>query len=193
MLSYAFEDTDCGSSENVFFLELYQKYKRLVLSKAISYATDTSSAHDIAQDTWMKLLGNIQTLRRLEEGALVTYIVFTVKSTALDFKGKTERETLFREQHGGKLIEYSTPSAEEEFMGHAPAGLLASIWSKLSKEDQLILEGRYLQDQTDEELASIIGCKPGSIRMKLTRARRKARKLIEEKNHESTPLGKHKA
>ena len=50
----------------------------------------------------------------------------------------------------------------------------------LSENDQLLLEGKYLLGYTDTELASLLKCKVGSIRMKLTRARRKALKLIVE-------------
>lgn len=39
---------------------------------------------------------------------------------------------------------------------------------------------RYILDLTDRELANILKCKSSSIRMKLTRARRKAIKLLSE-------------
>ena len=43
----------------------------------------------------------------------------------------------------------------------------------LGPEDRALLEGKYLLKYGDKELARDFGCQPNSIRMKLTRARRK--------------------
>lgn len=48
----------------------------------------------------------------------------------------------------------------------------------------MVLEGRYFLGLTDEELAQLFGCKPGSVRVKLTRARRNALKIMLEKGVE---------
>ena len=42
----------------------------------------------------------------------------------------------------------------------------------MTESDQLLLLGKYTMDMSDTELAQVINCKPSSIRMKLTRARR---------------------
>ena len=57
---------------------------------------------------------------------------------------------------------------------------LVAIWPLLPESDQILLEGKYLLGYTDTELADLLKCKVESIRMKLTRARRKALKLIVE-------------
>ena len=43
------------------------------------------------------------------------------------------------------------------------------------------MKRKKLKDYTDEELAEQLGCKASSIRMKLTRARRKAFQILKEK------------
>ena len=55
------------------------------------------------------------------------------------------------------------------------------VFGSLSDEDQFLLQGKYFLGQSDAELASQLGCKPSSIRMKLTRARRNAFKKITER------------
>ena len=57
---------------------------------------------------------------------------------------------------------------------------LSLLWDKLPEEDQDLLYRKYIAEQTDDELAAIFHCKKDSIRMKLTRARRKAMKLLEQ-------------
>ena len=51
---------------------------------------------------------------------------------------------------------------------------LSLLWDKLPEEDQDLLYRKYIAEQTD------FHCKKESIRMKLTRARRKAMKLLEQ-------------
>ena len=57
---------------------------------------------------------------------------------------------------------------------------LMKIWSKRPDEDQLLWEGKYMLGYKDAELADMLGCKKDSIRMKLTRARRRAFQLMTE-------------
>ena len=52
--------------------------------------------------------------------------------------------------------------------------LLVQIWGSLSEEDRLLLEGKYILGYHDDELATMLGCRKDSVRMKLTRARRRA-------------------
>lgn len=55
---------------------------------------------------------------------------------------------------------------------------LSRIWCKLPDEHRILLEGRYILGFSDEELAKQLHCKPSSICMKLTRARRVASQLL---------------
>ena len=50
---------------------------------------------------------------------------------------------------------------------------LYEIWGQLPEEDLILLEGKYILRCSDSELAEQLHCKPNSIRMKLTRVRRK--------------------
>lgn len=47
-------------------------------------------------------------------------------------------------------------------------------------EERVLLEGKYLLHRSDAELAEILGCQTDSVRMKLTRARRTALKMLRE-------------
>lgn len=49
---------------------------------------------------------------------------------------------------------------------------LLSAFQSMPEIEQLLLFGKYSMDMSDFELAQIVGCKPSSVRMKLTRARR---------------------
>lgn len=47
-------------------------------------------------------------------------------------------------------------------------------------EERLLLEQKYVLGWSDNELASMLGIQPQSVRMRLTRAKRKAIQLMKE-------------
>lgn len=74
----------------------------------------------------------------------------------------------------------SEPSPEDVVLLSENLEQFHKAFAKLSMEDQRLLEGRYILDMDDEALAESFHCKPASVRMKLTRARRRAMKLFQE-------------
>ena len=52
--------------------------------------------------------------------------------------------------------------------------LLSRGLGRLSERERDILKYRYLLDMGDEEIARVLGIKPSSVRMYLTRARKNA-------------------
>ena len=57
-------------------------------------------------------------------------------------------------------------------------------WADVPESDRMLLEGRYLLEMSDAELARIFHCKPSSIRMKMSRARKNAFTVITKKGVE---------
>lgn len=163
-------------NEKVFFEKVYQQYKRLLFSTAIKYATSRTEAEDILQDALEKLLKRIPKLMSLPSCALPTYLVFTVRSVAINYR----RHQSYIEKH----IEPITPEEEKIYINtkELPQDILekkemqqkfAAIWNQVPSEDANLLYRKYILGQSDESLAAIFNCQKDSIRMKLTRAKRK--------------------
>ena len=58
---------------------------------------------------------------------------------------------------------------------------LSAVLDEISNDDRVLLEGKYILQYSDATLAMMLHCKTGSIRMKLTRARRNALNLMKAK------------
>ena len=52
------------------------------------------------------------------------------------------------------------------------------MWPRLDEDTRWLLEARYILDYSDSELVREMGVKPTSVRMALTRARKKARAML---------------
>ena len=54
------------------------------------------------------------------------------------------------------------------------------VWDTLPEDTRELLAGKYILRMSDAELAEEFCCSPDSIRMKLTRARRRALEMMKE-------------
>ena len=71
---------------------------------------------------------------------------------------------------------------EETLILKEKTASMLEIWDLLPEEDLFLLEGRYILQYSDNELAEMIGCKASNLRMKLSRVRRKALMLMIERD-----------
>ena len=171
----------CSPSEKEFMLQVYQNYERLMFSVARRYSSDILVCEDIVQDCLVKLMKKIDALRAMESCILAGYIVSTVRNTSINYlkkQGRILEHQYSIEDH----IDSDIPSAglelDDLLILHERKADFKKIWPLLSDEDKTLLEGKYILGYSDDELALQLGCKSDSIRMKLTRVRRKTLKLM---------------
>ena len=135
-----------------YMIWLYEEFHRLMFSTARKYTSNQTDCEDIVQNALVGLMQKISKLRQFDRCILTAYIVSTVRNAAINYL----RQQALEGEHSD----------------------LSEVWSQLSQEDRFLLEGRYIIGASDKELASTLNCKSDSIRMKLTRARRRAFALV---------------
>lgn len=168
-------------TDQEYIIWLYQEFKGIMHATAKKYASEYHTDEDIVQDSILKLIPKVKTLRSLERCILTSYIVSTVRNTGINHlkAHQPERETtvdVSDEKLAG--ITAGGLSPDELVILKERMAQLIKIWPKLSEDEQTLLEGKYILGYTDTELAQWLKCQPSSIRMKLTRARRRALALL---------------
>lgn len=159
-----------------FMEALYLNYKRLMLRTAGQYFPAREDQEDVVQDTILRLLRHAEKLEQMEANRVPGYVVFTVRSAAIDLLRRRDRapeSTLEDEQPDDGIAPALDRIIFEEALDR-----LRAVWPSLPPEEQLLLEGKYIWNCPDGELAETLGCQTGSVRMKLTRARRRALKAM---------------
>lgn len=177
------KEAESGDKEQVFFETLYQRYSRLLYSKAKQYSNSEDDAEDIFQDTIERLLKRIPKLMELPDFALPAYLISTVRSVAINY----QKHLSVIEKHAKEmglaeweyyLAVYKSPN--EVLERKEQQRELVQILEKIPREDFELLYRKYVLMQSDEELGTIYHCKKDSIRMKLTRIRRKVLQVAKE-------------
>lgn len=169
-------------SDKDFMSSLCQEYQRLMYHTALSYQADPARCEDIVQDCLERLTGKVSLLKRLSKPSLVNYIVVATKNTAINHlrREQREKELLVSLEELGEVAAADSRAMDKGLILEEALSRMRTIWPRLSQETRQILEEKYILGYTDREIADVLGCRPASVRMKLTRARRQALKLIGE-------------
>lgn len=164
-----------------FMSQLYLKYRNIMFSEIIKLISDPWEAEDILQNALIKLSDKVSLLRELDERRRINYVITAVRNLAKNsirdnhivFLCSLDDESL-------NLAECISDGTEIEqgIILREQLKDLSSVWSMLDETSQCLLEGKYILRRSDEELGSILGINPSSVRMMLTRSRRKALELM---------------
>ena len=84
MILYVLAEIE-NETDQQFMLSLYEKYKPIMFGTVRKYVSDYFVVEDLVQDSLVKLIPKIATLKELERCKLDAYIVYTVRNTAFNY------------------------------------------------------------------------------------------------------------
>ena len=184
--------TSCieNDDDRTYMMDLYSNYYGLVFSKIKNITNSINDVEDLVNDTFVKLIGKISLLRTLSDYKVTTYIVYTAKSTALDFvkrKGIQNKLMFYGEKEDISEGFYSKGDVNVDnlIIQKEELETLSNAILRLPEKDRDLLYYKYILEMNDVEIAGILNIAPGSVRQYLTRARRKAKELMEKEGHRS--------
>lgn len=175
--------TPADPDDQEFILQIYREYARLMYRTVYQYVSDKADGDDLVQESVLKMVEKVSYIRSLSCCTLPSYIVSIVRNTAINH---LKRQAV-SQKHLRRLASLQTaesPDLEELTHLLYCRELLAAVLDLLPPDERLLLEGRHMLGLTDQELARQLKCKPDSIRMKMTRARRSAFQLLMERKGE---------
>lgn len=161
-----------------FMKDLYQKYSRLMYATVLRSIPNRQDCEDIVQDAVESLCKKVHTLMALPSPALTVYIVHTVKSKVSNFNRHQSVVDRHVTPMAGADLELESPDPTPEELAEQTDALYR-VWHRLPERDRDLLYRKYVLRQDNDELAELLCCKPDSVRMRLTRARKKAAALME--------------
>ena len=165
--------------DRLFFEEFYHEHKRFMYYTAKKYARSNMECEDIVQDSIIRLLKNISVLKDLTGFKIQKYIVLTIKPSFIDMERKRhQEESINLDDEALETLFKADLISAPEIPDIEPRMEVEKLKSELSFREWILLEGKYILGYTQEELGYLIGVAPDSIRMLLSRARSKARTIL---------------
>ena len=163
--------------DKIDFETIYKKYSASVFRKIFAILRTPSDSEDAAQETWIKVLKNMELLRGKDERVVLSYIMRVAKNEAISrIRERKKENVLFSEIDGADI-----PDDSEFF----------DICSKINEEtiikciealDEIyssVLLYYYLHHYTVREIASLLSLKEITVYKRIERGRKKLIELLE--------------
>lgn len=169
--------------DRAFMMEVYLQYERLIWSEIRKFLKDEHDPEEVFQDCLVKLVRHVKKLRSMETRNMVNYMISTVKNTCIDVlrqQNKIYSDSMNDEEWSGRYYLQSEANLEETLYRREAVAQLESIWPLLDERSRYLLEGKYFLDLTTYEMGEALHITHDSVRVELSRARKKVRKLLEE-------------
>ncbi len=148
--------------------ELYATYYHELVDWCSMMVHSQSKAEDLVQEAFVKAMTNIEVLSTLSTKQRRSWLYRTVKNLFIDKVRHTARETLTDILPEESLQEdvYSTLDSKQ-------------LLHVLPEKERLLFTMRYLQGYSSTELGQLFHLPSGTVRAKLSSARKHLREALE--------------
>ena len=147
--------------------DLYEKLKDELIGWCSYMTGDRYEAEELVQEGFLRAMKNEDTLKSMDDARRRAWMYQTTKHLFIDRTRKKKHENLTDEApDSGKLVQEYT---EAEWI---------QLINTLPKDEGKIFVLRYLEDMTSGQISQILGIPPGTVRSKLSDARKHLRELL---------------
>lgn len=169
-----------SDSDRAYMTQLYLNHRALMLKTAWRFSRVRADVEDIVSDSCTSLIENIDTIRILECNTLRTYIVTTVRNTAIDFCRKQQR-TNARFLYVDDEVTAHMPdgeSVEKKILLRDEINRVKEALLDLPERERDVLRLKYQKGLTDSEIAEMVGLAESSVRKYVERARKRLKAAV---------------
>lgn len=168
-----------------FMTRLYLRFHKPMLSRAQAMVKDEGFAEEIVQDTFLNLVKNVNYVMNIDRPKIPYYLMAAVRNTAVSSCRKLKRSGAqisfsLDDEAAADTVADTSPQPDEIYIHAELCSEVAESIAMLSDRDRLLLEAKYLLEESDEEIAAELGISVNSVRSVLCRARKRAYKLLQK-------------
>jgi RNA polymerase sigma-70 factor (ECF subfamily) len=166
---------------DVAFRELVRRYQRPVFSLVYRMVRDRETAEELAQDTFVKVLGHID--QYSPEFKLSSWLFKIANNVAIDHlrKGRLPTVSMSGNPEEGRSFDIAAraPSALETLEAREIGSSIERAIGALRPEYRACILMRHVEGRSYEEIASTLDLPMGTVKTYIHRARNELRKLLE--------------
>ncbi|MBC2839170.1 RNA polymerase sigma factor [Robiginitalea sp. SC105] len=156
---------------------LVDRYSHMVFTLACKMLQNRELAEETAQDVFVKAYTSLSGFRG--NAKFSTWLYTIAYHRILDVAAREKR----RQPYRSDIVPEGMPLRDLEdtwsrLMDRERGELLRGALQELAQEDRVLLSLHYLQEQSLKEIAGITGIRPGTVKVKLFRARERLRDLL---------------
>jgi len=184
-LSIGYTTSEYVNSESIehLFSEMVENYSQKIYQLAYRFVNNESDAEDILQETFLKVLKNIDSFKG--ESTLSTWIyrIATNEALMLLRKRKSSNDQLFADEEDDEdedapeIIDFCC-LPEQSFLSEEFAVFLKGEVARLTDPLREVFILRDLEHNSIKETAELLNITEAAVKVRLLRARMKLREVI---------------
>ncbi|MFC4721093.1 RNA polymerase sigma factor [Geojedonia litorea] len=162
------------------FAILVDRYKDLVFTLALRMMKHREEAEEVSQDTFIKAFKSLDKFKG--DSKFSTWIYKVAYNSCLD-KIKSNKRKYNEVEINNHTTNYikTTNNAFDDLVEEERKQAIQECLDQLPSDDSFLLTLFYFEEQSLEEISSIIGLTPNHVKVKLFRARKKLASILKER------------
>ena len=173
-----------NNDDRAFIEHIYREYYNLMYKKTLDILENRDCVDDIINETCIKLISKIHKLREFNCYVLTSYIVYTIRSVAIDYCRKENISSKWISLNIDEETENEIPdtseSLDELIIKKDEMEKLHHALEKLPEKYRTILQLKYFCEMDNNEISKVFDIEPQNIRMYILRAKNMLRKNLNE-------------
>lgn len=159
--------------------ELVRRYEEVAFRAAYLILNDQADAADAAQEAFIKAYN---ALARFKDGSpFRPWLVRIVINEARNARKAAQRRGGLAQRYAQRLdLGDAAPSPQSAALGSEQRRLLREALGQLRDREQTVLHLRYFLELSEAEMAEAMGCRPGTVKSRLSRALQRLKAVIHQ-------------
>lgn len=160
------------------FAALIRQYERMALSVAYGVLGEATAAGDVVQDAFIRAWQRLSDLREPERFG--TWVCGIVRNLAIDALRRRKPTDVLAANNVVLEPELWTVNPMDEVDRKEKNRKVADAIATLDEASRLVVTMRYYEDLSSREIAERLEMTPAAVDMRLSRARKLLRAMLEE-------------
>ena len=153
------------------------KYKPLLYQRACSIANNYFSPEDLVQETLTRVWANRERFLSLSDSQRIAYCIRAMTNIVIN-ESKRRKIIEFVPEEDTSSYLSTEPTPEEFLFRKFEHEQVHDAIAQLDERSRMLIERKYLLNDSDENIASDLDIKTDSVRMAFSRAKQKFKMLL---------------
>ena len=179
-----FSMTTCvseGTEDHEIITDFFIQNKMLLYREAWQYLSVKEDVEDIVCETLVRIIAHMEKFRTLLPYERIQYSKAIVRNLSYIHLKRNSLLTMVPFEDIDTYLAVEESQLPENIVDQQiKLEQIRKVWGEIPVEERLLLEQKYVLDWSDKELAAVLSVQPQSVRMRLTRAKRKVIQLLRE-------------
>lgn len=164
-------------------IDFYTKYKSRLYSEAHKFFNIPEDVEDIVYEALTKIIDKMEVFRKLQELQQIRYALTTVRNLSYILLKRNSYFTMISfDTIDFELAADDDTTTEKVAEKRYLLDQVWKLWKDIDINDRMLLEQKYILQWSDEDIAELLEIQPQSVRMRLTRAKRKVLNVMQKNN-----------